>query len=103
MRCIEMPQIYGNYGGILRLIETWDVLKCETNAKTSETNARLIETWDVLKWITSNLYPPMPWLIETWDVLKSHFLSYKRRWNLGLIETWDVFKFCCRSARGYYI
>ncbi len=35
---------------MLRLIETWDVLKYKKTTNQTGGNGWLIETWDVLKW-----------------------------------------------------
>ena len=49
MRCIETkkPEMY--HTDLMRLIETWDVLKLSSPAPISAPHKRLIETWDVLK------------------------------------------------------
>ena len=92
MRCIEICKWFHSPLALLRLIETWDVLKSVTTVSISSSVSRLIETWDVLKCppqhqssivsaINRNMrcieisyiHPasrPQPRLIETWDVLK---------------------------------
>ena len=59
---------------VLRLIETWDVLKYNTFYLIPEIVERLIETWDVLKCVSVTFDPASPpGLIETWDVLKCRY------------------------------
>ena len=55
---------------------------------------RLIETWDVLKCLaTERLLQHRGWLIETWDVLKCDKNRFQIIVANRLIETWDVLKF----------
>ena len=50
MRCIEISIMGAVKNGTLsRLIETWDVLKCNQSGQIPLVLGRLIETWDVLK------------------------------------------------------
>ena len=50
MRCIEIHCAMQKFMTWMRLIETWDVLKCDPGNSQFRTRLRLIETWDVLKW-----------------------------------------------------
>ena len=75
MRCIEIEWCCHDAISVLRLIETWDVLKC----------------FPTILAIVS------PGLIETWDVLKCDPGNSQFRTRLRLIETWDVLKYTVRQ------
>ena len=49
MRCIEIGIQNQSSSRRIRLIETWDVLKCAEIPVECDVPIGLIETWDVLK------------------------------------------------------
>ena len=76
MRCIEILLFSGGNISGERLIETWDVLKWQTNIEAPLATIGLIETWDVLKLNNGTVEDVFVYrLIETWDVLKSKKLG----------------------------
>ena len=70
MRCIEMNAVEWCQGYGLRLIETWDVLKCKKHpdivlVDKINRNMRCIEIL-----AEEGTHTDIEGLIETWDVLK---------------------------------
>ncbi len=70
MRCIEMKAVEWCQGYGLRLIETWDVLKCKKHpdivlVDKINRNMRCIEIL-----AEEGTHTDIEGLIETWDVLK---------------------------------
>ena len=92
MRCIEMKAVEWCQGYGLRLIETWDVLKCKKHpdivlVDKINRNMRCIEIL-----AEEGTHTDIEGLIETWDVLKLNDADVGEAMKSRLIETWDVLK-----------
>ena len=121
-RCIEIPSVRFLCCSSLRLIETWDVLKCNRLQRYAGKRRWLIETWDVLKWVmldgvlrseekinrNMRCIEICKYILETVKTLQINrnmrCIEIKQKCFkllpiIWLIETWDVLKWIKRVYR----